>query len=342
MVADRDPSRSENPKHESIHPATGELIFKEGTPGEVRAPSPGHHVTPTSVARQAESPPRTGLATIPIFGALAFLLGGAGAWTYLNYLAPYLDRQQPESRQPVAQEPGPGQANLLARVDDLSGKLDQLRSRVDSLPKASPAPDIEPLKAKVSTVDELSRKVQTLEERLNDLPKRIDQEGNQIATLTARVDEVRNRMDNLRDEAGSANRNTSGTREAMKPVAETIDELAQAAGEPAGTSFGTGAELFRQKKYKEANDFFSNLVKAEPEDARAWYYAALARGFATGDWKGETERLVNRGVEREKAGTPPKSEIDSTFAGLTTETGKDWLAFFRRRAGQPAAGTTPR
>ena len=50
-------------------------------------------------------------------------------------------------------------------------------------------------------------------------------------------------------------------------------------------------------------------------------------------WKGETERLVTQGVDREKAGKPSKSQIDAAFADLTPETGKDWLAFYRRRAG---------
>ena len=51
---------------------------------------------------------------------------------------------------------------------------------------------------------------------------------------------------------------------------------------------------------------------------------------ATG--RGEAEKLVTEGVKREKAGKPEKSEIDSAFSDLTTETGKDWLAFYRRRA----------
>ena len=63
-----------------------------------------------------------------------------------------------------------------------------------------------------------------------------------------------------------------------------------------------------------------------------WYYAALSRGLATRDWKGETERLVTQGIEREKAGKPDKAKIDAAFEDLTPETGKDWLAFYRRRA----------
>jgi hypothetical protein len=195
---------------------------------------------------------------------------------------------------------------------------------------------MEPLKAKVAAVDDLSKRIQGVEEKLNDLPKRIDQEGNQITTLTARVEEVSHRMEGLGKEAGkeavAGDRKQGGTREAMKPVSETINQLARSAEDTARATFGAGAEFFKQKKYKEAKDFFDTLAKVDQEDARIWYYAALARGFATNDWKGETEWLANRGVEREKAGTPTKAEIDSTFSDLTSETGKDWLAFFRRRA----------
>ena len=96
--------------------------------------------------------------------------------------------------------------------------------------------------------------------------------------------------------------------------------------------FTPGIEQFEKKQYKEAFESFSNLAQSKPEDARVWYYDARARGFATGDWKGETEKLVMRGVDREKAGSPPKPEIDEAFKGLTHETGKDWLSFYRRRA----------
>jgi hypothetical protein len=88
----------------------------------------------------------------------------------------------------------------------------------------------------------------------------------------------------------------------------------------------------RQKKYDQANEAFDSLTRTKPDDARVWYFAALSRGLATRDWKGQTDKLVTEGVEREKAGTPEKSQIDSAFVDLTAETGRDWLAFFRRRA----------
>lgn len=339
MVADHDHGRPENPAHQAPSVSASEPLFKEERPGGgIRVTMPEHRAGPVSEVHEVIPAGGSGLGTILTSAVLAFLLGGAGAWTYQNYLAPRLSPQQSEARQTVEREPGPSQANLLSRVDDLSGKLDQLKSRVEALPKPSPAPDMEPLKEKVAAVDELSKRVQSVEARLNELPKQIDQEGKQITTLTAKLEEVSHRMEGLGKEAGARARNEGDKREAMKPVSETIDQLAKSAENTAEGTFGAGAGLFKQKKYKEANEFFGTLDKADQNDARVWYYAALSRGFATGDWKGETERLANRGVERERAGTPPKAAIDSTFNDLTPATGKDWLAFFRRRAAQPAAG----
>jgi len=343
MAADHDPGRSDNPVHQPTGLSSGAPLFKEEGPGEIRVTMPEHRAGPVSEIHEVErTGGGSGIGTILTSAVLALLFGGAGAWAYQNYLAPRLNPQQrPEMPQTAAAEPDAGQAKLATRVDDLSGRLDQLKSRVESLPAPGPAPDMGPLKEKVAAVDDLSKRIQGIEEKLNDLPKKIDQEGNQITTLTARLEEVSNRMEGLGKEGGAATRNEGGNRAAMKPVSETINQLAKSAEDTAEGSFGAGAELFKQKKYKEANDFFRTLDKVDPDDARIWYYAALSRGFATGDWKGETERLANRGVERERAGTPPKAEIDSTFADLTQETGKAWLAFFRRRAAQPAAGNAP-
>ncbi|AMV35846.1 hypothetical protein [Planctomyces sp. SH-PL62] len=39
--------------------------------------------------------------------------------------------------------------------------------------------------------------------------------------------------------------------------------------------------------------------------------------------------MARRGAEREKAGTPARPRIDAALEGLTKETGKDWIAYFR-------------
>ena len=74
------------------------------------------------------------------------------------------------------------------------------------------------------------------------------------------------------------------------------------------------------------------MARAHPDDARVWYYSALANGLATKQWKGETEELVNKGVDCEKSGNPAAAEIDAAFSNLTKANGQDWLAYYRKRA----------
>ena len=91
-------------------------------------------------------------------------------------------------------------------------------------------------------------------------------------------------------------------------------------------------KLFKANKFKEAEDQFLKMTEANPNDARVWYFAALSNGLATGKWDGKTAELVQKGIEREKAGSPKPAEIDTAFRDLTTATGKDWLAGYRKYA----------
>ena len=92
--------------------------------------------------------------------------------------------------------------------------------------------------------------------------------------------------------------------------------------------------LFREKRYADAYADFRRLLQSEPDDARLWYFAALSYGLSTGNWDRMTLTMVEEGIAREKAAKPPKPEIDAALAGLTTQTGKDWLDFYRStRAG---------
>ena len=93
-----------------------------------------------------------------------------------------------------------------------------------------------------------------------------------------------------------------------------------------------GAALFEERRYAEARDVFLEQIKATPDDARLWYYAALANGSATRDWKGETERLVKRGMERERAGTPGRAEIDALLDEIPSAQAVQWLRAWRQRA----------
>ena len=102
----------------------------------------------------------------------------------------------------------------------------------------------------------------------------------------------------------------------------------------ADEAFGQGVELFQKSRYDDALNLFSRMEQTHPNDARVWYFAALSNGLATGKWDGKTAELVQKGIEREKAGSPKPAEIDTAFRDLTTATGKDWLAGYRKSAGR--------
>jgi hypothetical protein len=64
-------------------------------------------------------------------------------------------------------------------------------------------------------------------------------------------------------------------------------------------------------------------------------------GFSTGQWTGGTQQLVEKGIERERAGTPSASVLDATFGELPATLGRNWLGEYRRRAAAAAASHEP-
>jgi TolA-binding protein len=305
----------------------------EGTRTEqVNVQPPSRVESQASGRAHSDATSKAGVGTILTSCVLAFLMGGAGAWTYVDYLGPILAKKRAQKSEPDVQKSETNSSDSAARVNDLSGKLDELQSRVDRLPKAISAQDLEPLKERLAMVDELSRKVDSLDSRVNSLPGKVDQDSRKITTLTAD-------MEGLRNEVASLRNNIHTSASAEKPSDKGEEPRTAIPSEPPREIpppvrlLQAGVDFFQKKNYAKASEIFAGLSKARPDDARVWYYAALSRGLATRDWKGETERLVTQGVDREKAGKPDKSRIDAAFADLTPETGKDWLAFYRRRAG---------
>jgi hypothetical protein len=106
------------------------------------------------------------------------------------------------------------------------------------------------------------------------------------------VDEVRGTLKSFREKALAA------------PSADHRDAV---------TALGSGLEAFRKGCYADAASAFRALTKSQPDDACSWYLAGVASGLATNVWTGETEERVNKGVEREKAGTPAIAETDATL-----------------------------
>lgn len=256
--------------------------------------------------------------------------------------------------------------DLSDRCNDLAGQYKELGARVESSPKSAPAPDLGPIEQKVARVDQLSQQVEAIEKKVDPLSRKVEQYDSRLAELDQRLDSLRGpesiargRMPGGRDRQVTLTRNdhpspstglelppaSNGTERPM-PSPSTDTEPAASEDEANGSKssppndegksadrgFGAGLNLFRQKKYGEAYAAFRQRLQTQPDDARTWYYAALSYGLATGEWEDTTKMMVEEGVAREKAGKPAKPEIDSTLAGLTKETGKDWLAFYRNRA----------
>lgn len=180
----------------------------------------------------------------------------------------------------------------------LAKTLASLQEKVDKLPRPEPAPDLAPIQK-------------------------------QLADLTAKLGAFDQRIQAVAD--GLAGAQAELTTLKAEPVKGT--EPATAAASSGDTALAEAAAQFQQTRYAEALASFRKLQAAAPDDARVWYFSALANGLVRRQWTApETLQWVKKGVECEKAGNPERARIDEAFAGLSAATGKDWLAGYRKQA----------
>jgi hypothetical protein len=211
---------------------------------------------------------------------------------------------------PAASAPATPPAATEEDVKALRSEVEALTKRLDAMPKPQPAPDLAPIQSKVDEAAKSAEKVDAVAKKVDDLDGRLGNADKAIESL-------RGDVASLRDQLAKK----------PEPAAEG------AASTPSGDEvMNQGMAQFQQGKFAEARDSFRKLETSHPDDARVWYYAALANGFATGKWDGETQRLVTKGVEREKAGTPKTADIDAAFKSLTEARGKKWLDAYRAQA----------
>jgi TolA-binding protein len=232
--------------------------------------------------------------------------------------------------QPPAAPGKGGDDSAKSSTDSAKPEVDRLQAEIQALTKK--------LDERPSTPD-VSPQIPLLEQKIADLGKTVAELPNRLDLLNQKVDAARQG-----DSPSSAPR-LDAIEKRLGSLAALVDSIKTAlparatAGKPPATgaenlSLDQSIDLFKKGKYGEAKAAFAKLQSSTPDDARVWYYSALVSGLATGDWKGESERLVANGVAREKAGTPDRAKIDATFADLTIPTGKDWLAFYRKQAAQ--------
>ncbi len=214
---------------------------------------------------------------------------------------------------PAAPAP-PESKVVLTDIEGLKADLKALQDRIEALPKPAPAPDLGPLNSKLSDLSKQTEALAALPRKVDDLDHRL---GSFDKTLVA----LRGDLDTLKSELKKPVEPAPATSEPAKPDDTKVADAAvdQAAG------------LFKASKYKEASAAFQKLTETSPNDARVWYYAALSRGSAMTQWTGETLKLFDKGVEREKAGTPDSGKIDAAFSDLNPVF-KPWVDAYRKMA----------
>lgn len=277
-------------------------------------------------------------------GVISVLFGVGGAYLFTRFLTP------PSKTTTVTE--GDGGANSARRTDvtearvdapvmdtrDLAERYDQLSTQVDELKKKleegarpSDPPEVASLQVRVADLTDRFNQLAPLPSKVDHLDNRLSDVSNSLSSL--RTDLLTNQNRGGRDLRLTSNTNAASIArpEDDEPLPHREPAVARAVSTPADNALlAKAAALFRAGKYRQANEAFSKIELDSPDDARVWYYAALGSGFATGDWTDTAVRLVEKGIAREQAGTPPSKQIDEEFKDLTSTQGKDWLAAYRK------------
>ena len=325
------------------HEVPAEPVF-EPTPEPLVAaiPPPAPPVMPSK-------PWKSGMYRPSPWRAVACVFGLAGVLVIAAIAAMSSLPTPPAPAAPAAapaSEPSPDPSKLaLTRLDGLDGEIKVLAKSLDAMKAqlAAAQADLAPIEAKIDAVakkvDDGSPKVDTIQVKLDALSKKIDAGFPDAKGIDAKIEKS---ASSLSSRIAALTTKTEALEKALAAAKATVAALqadkkeSTAAKPPASNAaeadFAKAVDVYRQNKFAEARASFSQLQTSMPTDARVWYYAALSNGFATGDWNAETVRLVNKGIELERAGTPDSTKIDAAFADLASPTAKTWLDAYRVRA----------
>ena len=292
--------------------------------------------TPTSAPgpRTSSGGSAIGIVALLIVGAIALGLALFAGWSKgLFSTADGTDEPEAEAQgdalaEDVAADPTEGNSAAtgsaaMAEVGPLNDRLDAIEARLGAMDEPASADRIVSLEAELADARErfegmgaVGERLDTFEADLDAIKTQSEQQASRIETLEGTVEGLRSGVETTSIPPAPP----IGTGESEPEEAVAADPLDEA------------IQQFKDEDYQGARDALIGMTEDGSDDARVWYYAALANGKATGDWKGETERLVRRAVELEKAGSPSSEEIDAAFNDLGQREFSAWLDFFRGQA----------
>lgn len=321
-----------------------EVYAQEGSP---HAENPSRGAPNEAPHGLAQAPANAGAPPLLLMtGAsiLALVFGMIGACLALN-LFENSSQAAASTNRPIPAAPRPDREReadvkaLKVQVEAVSQRVDDLKDRIDALPKAEPSSGLAILQGQVADLTKAVREAAPVNGQVESVNRQLGQLSQDILALRHEIADVQLRL-GKREPVPVLLPDTEPPQPGAEdhplppPVVET-PRVETPASDDNERLWNRAVELFKKGKYKDALLAFDKLELAQPDDARVWYYAALCRGFTTNQWTDGTEDLAERGVDREQAGTPAAEEIDRTFGDLTTATGKDWLAAYRARVKKP-------
>jgi hypothetical protein len=211
---------------------------------------------------------------------------------------------------------------LKKQIMDLMQRVDRLGERVDRMTRPR---------------DETPPVLHTLQIKIGELAREMDE----VAALPARFRHLENRIETVQEDLKILRARVEaqqGGVSAGGPPGLTLPRGTGALAAPEGgntsgedPTMELGISLLERGQYASAREVFQRLQLAQPKDARVWYLSAMAEGLTSGNWDGTAKKLAEKGLERERAGTPPAARIDAALATRTPIRGEDWIASLRRR-----------
>lgn len=208
-------------------------------------------------------------------------------------------------------------AELMQRIDGLSGRVDRL-----SRPKDETPPVLHTMQIKIGELAKVMDDVASL-------PAKVRHYDNRLETMQEEIKTLRSRIESDTGTRGQGSKTTS------QPTAGSASALPATESQDENPSMKLGITLLERGQYASAREVFLRLELAEPRDARVWYLGALATGLASNKWDGEAKQFAEKGIECERGGSPPTAQIDALLATRSPIKGVLWLNSLRRKGLEP-------